>query len=273
MKNCKTCDYKLKEATVLEADRLCRDILALKIKLDKEKLSFKPGQFIMLSIFGYGEVPVTITTTPDIKNYFEVAVRSVGTVTRAINRLKAGDKVGVRGPYGNGYNFHDMHGHDVTVIAGGLGIAPLRSLIEYAKNHPKTFKSFQILYGAKNPDEVLYDEELFACEKFARTILTVDEAKNSHWHGHKGIITEHIDKMRITTNMRVIMCGPPIMYKFLIPEIEKFGIPDEHIQILLERRMKCGIGKCQHCTFGDKYVCLNGPVFKYSEIKNNVEAI
>ncbi len=269
---CKTCNYKLKEATIIKAENLCRDILALRIKLDKDSLIFKPGQFIMLSIFGYGEVPVAVTTTPDIKDYFEVAVRNVGTVTRAINRLKARDKVGIRGPYGNGYDFKDMHDKDVTVIAGGLGIAPLRSLIEYAKNHPKAFKSFQILYGAKNPGEVLYDEELFACEKFARTMLTVDEAQG-HWHGETGLITKHVDKLRITPEMRVIMCGPPVMYKFIIPEIEKYGIPDEHIQILLERRMKCGIGKCQHCTFGDKYVCLDGPVFKYSEIKNNMEAI
>lgn len=272
MKNCKTCDYKLKEATVLATDRLCRDILALRIKLDKGSLSFKPGQFIMLSLFGYGEVPVAVTTTPDVKEHFEVAVRDVGTVTRAINRLRAHDKVGIRGPYGNGYDFKDMHGKDITVIAGGLGIAPLRSLIEYAKNHPKVFKSFQILYGAKNPDEVLYDQELFACERFANTMLTVDEPKG-HWHGETGLITKHVDKLRITPDMRVIMCGPPIMYKFMIPEIEKFGIPDEHIQVLMERRMKCGVGKCQHCTFGDKYVCLDGPVFKYADIKNNMEAI
>jgi len=227
----------------------------------------------MLSLFGYGEVPVAVTTTPDKKTFFEVAVRSVGTVTRAINRMKKGDTIGVRGPYGNGYDFKQMHNKDVVVIAGGLGIAPLRSLIEYAKNHKRQFKSFQILYGAKNPDEILYDHELFACDKFARVMLTVDDVQDQHWGGLTGIITNHIDKLRITPDMRVIMCGPPIMYKFLIPEIEKFGIPDEHIQILLERRMKCGVGKCQHCTFGDKYVCLDGPVFKYSEIKDNIEAI
>lgn len=272
MKNCETCDYKLKEATVAKVENLCRDIVSLRIKLNKGGLKFIPGQFIMLSIFGYGEVPVGITTTPDIKDYFEVAVRAVGTVTRALNRLKEGDKLGVRGPYGNGYNIKEMHGKDVTIIAGGLGMAPLRSLIEYSGNHPEAFKSLQILYGAKNPDEVLYDHELFACDEFARVMLTVDEAKG-HWGGMKGIITGHIDKLRITPDMRVIMCGPPVMYKFVIPELEKFGIPDEHIQILLERRMKCGIGKCQHCTFGDKYVCIDGPVFKYSEIKDNVEAI
>ncbi len=270
--SCNTCDYKLKEATVIKTEKLCRDIISLRIKIDKGSLKFIPGQFIMLSIFGYGEVPVGITTTPDIKDYFEVAVRSVGTVTRAINRLKEKDKVGIRGPYGNGYDIKEMHGKDVVVVAGGLGMAPLRSLIEYAGNHKKVFKSFQILYGAKNPDEVLYDHELFACDNFARTILTVDE-KKGYWGGETGLITKHINKLRITPDMRVIMCGPPIMYKFIIPEIEKFGIPDEHIQILLERRMKCGVGKCQHCTFGDKYVCIDGPVFKYSDIKDNLEAI
>lgn len=272
MKNCKTCDYNLKNATIIKVEQLCRDIISLRIKLDKDSLEFSPGQFIMLSIFGYGEVPVGITTTPDIKDYFEVAIRGVGTVTRALNRLKVHDKLGVRGPYGNGYNIKEMHNKDVTIIAGGLGIAPLRSLIEYASNHTKAFQSLQILYGAKNPDEVLYDEELFACDKFAHVMLTVDE-KKGHWGGEVGLITKHIDKLRITPDMRIIMCGPPIMYKFVIPKLEKMGIPDEHIQILLERRMKCGIGKCQHCTFGDKYVCLDGPVFKYSEIKENTEAI
>ncbi len=269
---CKTCDYNLREATVLKTERLCRDIVSLQIKLAKGSLNFTPGQFVMLSVFGYGEVPIGITTTPDIKDYFEVAVRGVGTVTRALNRLKANDKLSVRGPYGNGYDIKEMHGKDVTVIAGGLGMAPLRSLIEYAGNHPKAFKSLQILYGAKNPDEVLYDHELFACDNFARVMLTVDE-KKGHWGGETGLITKHLEKLRITPDIRIIMCGPPVMYKFVIPKLEKMGIPDEHIQILLERRMKCGVGKCQHCTFGDKYVCLDGPVFKYSDIKNNAEAI
>lgn len=272
MKNCKTCDFKLREATVVKAESLCRDIISLRIKLDKGNLEFIPGQFIMLSLFGYGEIPVGITTTPDKKTYFEVAVRSVGTVTRAINRLKKGDKIGVRGPYGNGYDVEELHDKDLVIISGGLGIAPLRSLIEYVGGHKRKFKSLQILYGAKNPDEILYDRELFACDKFARVMLTVDE-KNGPWGGLTGIITTHIDKLRITPDLKVIMCGPPIMYKFVIPELEKFGIPDENIQILLERRMKCGIGKCQHCTFGDKYVCLDGPVFKYSQIKDNLEAI
>lgn len=272
MSTCKTCDYKLKVGTVVKAENLCRDIKSLRIKLEGDPLEFTPGQFIMLSLFGYGEVPVGITTTPDKKTYFEVAVRSVGTVTRALNRLKKGDTVGVRGPYGNGYNIGEMHDKDLIIISGGLGIAPLRSLIEYVGGHRRKFKSLQILYGAKNPDEILYDHELFACDKFAQVMLSVNETKGP-WGGLKGVVTEHVAKLRITPDTVVIMCGPPIMYKFVIPEIEKFGIPDENIQILLERRMKCGIGKCQHCTFGDKYVCLDGPVFKYSEIKDNIEAI
>lgn len=272
MKKCKTCDYELREAKVVKTESLCRDIKSLRIKLHKDSLEFVPGQFIMLSVFGYGEVPVGITTTPDKKAYFEVAVRSVGTVTRAINRLKKGDSIGVRGPYGNGYDIEELHDKDIIIISGGLGIAPLRSLIEYVGGHKRKFKSLQILYGAKNPDEILYDHELFACDKFANVMLTVDD-KNGHWGGKTGVVTDHIAKLRITPDTAVIMCGPPIMYKFVIPEIEKFGIPDENIQILLERRMKCGIGKCQHCTFGDKYVCLDGPVFKYSDIKDNLEAI
>lgn len=271
--SCKNCDYKLKEAKVLHVERPCKDIVLLRIKLGKGSLKFIPGQFIMLSLFGYGEVPVGLTTTPDIKEYFEVAIRSVGTVTRALNRLKAEDKLGVRGPYGNGYDVKKLHDKDITVIAGGLGIAPLRSLIEYAGNHTKAFKSFQILYGAKNPDEVLYDHELFACDRFARTMLTVEDKKGGHWSGEIGLITHHIEKLRITPEMKIIMCGPPVMYKFIIPELKKIGIKDEQIQVLLERRMKCGIGKCQHCTFGDKYVCLDGPVFEYSEIEDNLEAI
>lgn len=269
---CKSCDYRLKYATIGQITEVCPGIKSIRLKLDEGALKFSPGQFIMVGLTGYGEVPLGITTSPENEKFFEVCVRNVGTVTRAIHKLKTGDKVGVRGPYGNGFDIEGLHGSDLVIIAGGLGMAPLHSIVDYAKHHKEKFKGLQVLCGARCPEEILYLGNLEKDKDFANVLLTVDDADKS-WQGEVGVITNLIPKVKVSPHTTVIMCGPPIMYKFVIPELEKLGIQDDNIQILLERRMKCGIGKCQHCTFGDKYVCLDGPVFKYSEIKDNIEAI
>ncbi len=245
------------------------------IELDGGKpLGHKPGQFVEVSIYGVGEAPISISSSPSrIKGKFELGIRKVGSVTSAIHNLKEGDEIGIRGPFGTHFPYDELKGHDVLVVAGGIGLFPARSIIQYLIDHKKDYGKITVLFGAKNPGERLLPKELEEWKGQIEFHETVDKG-DSDWKGNTGVITTLFPKIEINPKKTyAIIVGPPIMYKFVLIECKKKDIPDNRILMSLERRMKCGVGKCGHCQMNGLYVCQCGPVFKYSDIKQVQEAL
>ena len=240
---------------------------------DGSKMIFEPGQFLQVSLFGYGEIPIGLASSPTREKSFDIVVRTVGRVSTAINQLKAGDSVYIRGPYGNGFKLQKLRNHPVLIVAGGVGVCPTRSLIQYIMERREEFENFTLFYGSRDPSRQLFLEDLKQWRSNDKIdyFETVDKA-DKNWSGSVGVITELFKKTTISADSRVIICGPPIMFKFVIEELDKIGIPAEHIFVDLERRVKCAIGKCGHCQINDKTVCLDGPVFALSEILDLEEA-
>lgn len=246
--------------------------LVFKDPKEQEKFSFKPGQFVQVSAFGVGEAPFGIASNPNhAKEYFEITLQAVGAVTNALHELRPGDEVGIRGPFGNGFPFDELKGKNILIVGGGIGLPPLRSLIEPMLDSRDEFKDILILYGARLPTLRVYKEKLKQWAELARKGIirfmeTVDEADES-WTGHVGVVTTLFPKANIIVeNCVAFTCGPPIMIKFVIKDLTAIGFKSENIISTLERHMKCGVGKCGHCMIGHKYVCLDGPVFSYKEI-------
>ena len=244
---------------------------------DNLPLGHKPGQFVEVSVMGIGEAPISISSPPTQKETFELCVRAVGNVTNAIHRLKVGDKVGIRGPFGNGFDTEFLKGKDILFICGGLGSVPLRSLINYVFEHRADYGKIMILYGCKSAHELLFTDEVKAwCKRSdSECYLTVDKVlEGEHWECNVGVITTLIPKVNFNPDTTyAVICGPPIMYRFVIKSLKERKIPDDHIIVSLERRMKCGVGKCGHCQINGIYTCKDGPVFNYNEIKNLPEAL
>ncbi len=248
--------------------------IELKIKETKE-FNFNPGQFIQLSVFGVGEAPISISSSPFKKDTIGLCVRKVGDVTSAIHKLEAGSYIGIRGPLGNGFPVEEMKGKNILFIAGGLGLAPLRSLINYVLEARDDFAMVTILYGAKNPGEILFSDELeiWKRRKDIEIDITVDKP-DDNWSGKSGVITRLIPPLDLEpSNTYAIVVGPPIMYKYVLLELQIKQLAEDHIIMSLERRMKCGVGKCGHCQINGIYVCLDGPEFNYHKLKFLSEAI
>jgi len=239
-------------------------------------LGHDPGQFVMLSVLGVGEAPISITSSPSRSNgSFELCVRRAGDVTGALHRMQVGDRVGVRGPFGHGFPIEKMRGKDVIFAPGGLGLAPLRSLINQVLDERGSFGRVVILYGAKRPEELLFRDELdeWVARDDVECHITVDRGDET-WDGHVGVITTLFGPIAVDPrNTVAVTCGPPIMYRFVLMELLGKGIPETQIYLSLERRMKCGVGKCGHCQINDLYCCQDGPVFTYAQIKNVPEAL
>lgn len=239
-------------------------------------LGHAPGQFVMVSVLGVGEAPISVTSSPSRSNgTFELCVRRVGDVTNALHAMKPGDQIGVRGPFGHGFPIEKMRGRDVLFAAGGLGLAPLRSLINQVLDERATFGRVMILYGARRPEELLFRDELAAWSQRddVECLITVDRG-NETWDGHVGVITTLFPEITINPrNTTAVTCGPPIMYRFVLMEMLAKGISESQIYLSLERRMKCGVGKCGHCQINGIYCCQQGPVFTYAQIKGVEEAL
>ena len=238
-------------------------------------LGHQAGQFVEVSVFGIGEAPISVTSSPSRNGTFELCVRQAGDVTGALHRLEPGSTVGIRGPFGNGFPVDRMKGKDLLFAPAGLGLAPLRSLIHQVLDERESFGRVMILYGAKNPSELLFKDELAGWEARDDVELhvTVDRGDES-WTGNVGVVTTLFPK--ITMNPRntvAVTVGPPVMYRFVLMELLGKGIQDGRIYLSLERRMKCGLGKCGHCQINGVYVCQKGPVFSYAQLKELPEAI
>lgn len=239
-------------------------------------LDHRPGQFVEVSFLGVGEAPISISSSPSRSNgIFELCVRKAGDVTGALHRLSPGDKIGIRGPYGHGFPIERFRGKDMLFAPGGLGLAPARSLINQVLDERAQFGRVVILYGARTPSELLFKNELkhWAERDDVELYLTVDRGDET-WEGHIGVITTLFKDISINPrNTVAVTVGPPVMYRFVLMELLGKGIPEGNIWLSLERRMKCGVGKCGHCQINHIYTCQSGPVFSYRDIKGLEEAL
>jgi sulfhydrogenase subunit gamma (sulfur reductase) len=239
-------------------------------------LGNEPGQFVEISLFGIGEAPISISSSPSRSNgTFELCVRRAGDLTNAMHNLRPDEVVGVRGPFGLGFPIEKMKGKDILFAAGGLGLAPLRSLINEVLDQRAFFGRVIILYGTKQPSEILFKDELleWAERDDVEFHMTVDRGDEA-WRGHVGVITTLFPRVMINPrNTVAATCGPPIMYRFVLMELLGKGIPETQIYLSLERRMKCGVGKCGHCQINELYCCQDGPVFRFADIKGLEEAL
>jgi len=268
--------YKPEVAVIKRVEKLTvtESLFDLEL-LSGKPLGHRPGQFLELSIFGVGEAPISISSAPSDSPTFQLCVRKIGNVTTAMHARKPGDKVGIRGPFGNGFDLENFKGWDVLLIGAGLGLAPLRSLIWAVLNSRQDYGRVFIIHGARSPQLLLFKEELREWEnrpdvEFYSTVDVADES----WQGHVGVISTIIPEVDFDPEKtQAVIVGPPVVYKFLIKELKNRGVEDAHIWVDLERKMKCGVGKCGHCQINNVYVCQDGPVFRYDRIKNLPEAI
>jgi sulfhydrogenase subunit gamma (sulfur reductase) len=249
------------------------DIKTFRLDLEGENSSHLPGQFAELFVPGVGEAPISITSSPTQKGILEFSIKRTGLVTSAIHRLNSNDRLGIRGPYGNTFPISDLTGQNLLFIAGGIGLAPLRSLINYVLDTEKRnqFKKVIILYGARSPQDLVFKWELkkWQMRDDITFLLTVDRG-DDQWKGTVGLVP-NVLKENIQVNpleWKSIICGPPIMIKFTIKALLEMGFQPPDIITTLEMRMKCGLGKCGRCNIGPYYVCKDGPVFTYQQLQN-----
>ena len=263
-------------ATLKRVEKLTELETLFEIELDDGRpLGHQPGQFVEISVMGYGEAPISVSSAPS-GNTFELIVRKVGDVTSKLHAMKPGEKVGIRGPFGKGFDMEALKRKNLLFIGGGIGIIPMRSPINYVLNNRQDFGEVTILYGCKKPCELLFKEEVAEWEtrkdiQFMRSVDKCPEGES--WDGETGVITCLIPKVKFDPkNTIAIVVGPPIMYRFVIRDLTNLGMPEENIIVSLERRMKCGVGKCGHCQINGVYVCKDGPVFNYKDVKDLPEA-
>jgi sulfite reductase subunit B len=263
-----------REVEVVRAEQVTASEKHFTLKMkDGKPMDYQPGQILEVSVHGFGEIPIGFASSPTRKNTFDIVVRTVGRVSGAINKLNKGDSMFVRGPLGTGFNLEKLRGHPILIVAGGIGLCPTRSLIQYILDRRDEFKSFKLFFGSKSPKDQLFLDDLaqWRDSSAVEYMETVDKG-DDNWKGNVGVITTLFAKTKIDPDTRVIVCGPPIMYKFVIRELDKLGIPHDNVYVDLERRMKCGLGKCGHCQMNDKYVCFDGPVFSFKDIEHLEEA-
>lgn len=239
---------------------------------DGSDLRHQPGQFVQVSIPGLTEAPISIASSPSRKGYFELGVRKAGRLTGAMHELQPGDTIGIRGPFGRPFQIESLRGKNLILLAGGCGLAPLRSLIQYCQDHSEQFGTIDILYGARSPQDLLFKEDLdqwrlsasFACQ------YTVDETPaDSCYDGETGLITRLLPKLKIDPAATcAVIVGPPPMYRPVIDTLRDKGLQSKQIMLSLERNMRCGIGKCGHCTIEHLYCCSDGPIFWLHEVEH-----
>lgn len=268
-----------KKAEIVEAKKMTASETHFTLKLKNgEEMNYEPGQILEVGLFGYGEIPLGFASSPtqyENTGTFDIVIREVGKVSKALCALGVGDTMTVRGPLGKGFPVEEFKGSDVLIVAGGIGLCPTRSMIKYIIDKREDFNRFLLFFGARTPADQLFNDDLedWRIADGIEYLETVDQA-DENWKGKVGVITTLFDDVEnLSPDTKVIICGPPIMYKFVIKSLQAFNIPEENVYVDLERRMKCGVGKCGHCQINDKYVCMDGPVFRFSDIKDLEEAI
>ncbi|MCP4604158.1 MAG: oxidoreductase [Proteobacteria bacterium] len=243
--------------------------------VERERFAFLPGQFVMVELPGYGEVPISICSSGAHKGHIELCIRKAGLVTGLLHKAGPGARVGIRGPFGTHFPLGKMKGSNVLLIAGGLGLAPLRSPIFYVTDNLGDFNDVHIIYGAKHPKDLLFDYQYEQWRRIYDVKLSIIvEEPDDTWAGEVGLITKLLDDVEVDPNdTYAIVCGPPVMFKFVCNRLNDMGIPMQRMFVSLERRMHCGMGKCCRCNIGSTYTCTDGPVFDYWTVINLKEAI
>ncbi len=238
-------------------------------KEGNEYPSFQPGQFIMISIYGFGEAPFSLSSI-DGNRTSEITVRNVGNLTNRLFNFHEGERVDVRGPYGRGWPIHETEGKDILIVAGGVGLSPLKPMITHISKNRDRYGKLEILYGARTPDDMVHVDDFkdWRGIKDAQLLLTVDSVpRGLIWDYKIGVVPTLFNDMETSPkNSIVLTCGPEIMMHFVIRDLLSRGFSEDQLFVSLERRMKCGIAQCGHCQIGAKYVCKDGPVFPYSEL-------
>jgi NAD(P)H-flavin reductase len=260
---------------VREVSKETPDTFTLRLTPDEGSngTSFQPGQFSMLWVFGVGELPISISGDPAKHDQLVYTVRSVGKATNALVTRTAGQGVGVRGPFGMGWPLQAVRGRDVIVVAGGIGLAPLRPVIYEVLNHREDYGRLVVLYGARSPRDLLYRKELatWARQRETQVLVTVDYG-GMNWRGHVGVVTTLFKYARLKPSRSVAMvCGPEIMMRFVTRELENSGLSRNDIYLSMERNMKCAVGFCGHCQYGPLFICKDGPVFPYEQLRPLLE--
>lgn len=236
----------------------------------KADFIFRTGQFIELTLPGIGEAPFTPSSDPDIKDSFDVTIMNTGRVTSLLHNLPKNTSVGIRGPYGKGYPLADFKGKDILIVGGGVGLAPLRSLLFSLFSTINDYNKIVLRYGSRSPEDIVYRTAIpvWAKKDKVDIVLTVDKA-DSGWKGNVGVVTTILNGLPVDMkNCAVIVCGPPIMMKFATIKLLELGFSPEDIYLSMEKNMSCGLGKCGHCRIGKFYICKDGPVFTYAELKD-----
>jgi NAD(P)H-flavin reductase len=263
--------YIPRSAVIEKIDDVTSDVKLFNLYFEDENGSnetdFMPGQFIQVSVYGVGEIPISICSSPTQKP-LQIAVKKMGEVTQAMHNLKSGDRLGVRGPYGTPFPINKLESRDILFVAGGIGLAPLRSVINYVLDNRDKYGNVTLLHGAQNRPGLIFWDELRHWAKAHNTnvFLTIDKPETG-WDNNVGVVTTLFKNINVLDNTYALICGPPIMFKFATRDLLKMGISEERIIVTLERYMKCGVGKCGHCYMKGKYICVDGPVFTYKDLK------
>jgi NAD(P)H-flavin reductase len=265
--------YLPQVATILETVQETVNIKTFRVRFDDEdaisEFTFKPGQVAQLSVFGVGESTFVINSPPTRMEYLQFSVMRAGEVTARLHGLSAGDKIGVRAPLGNWFPYENMKGKNIVFIGGGIGMAPLRTLLLFMHDNRSDYGDITLLYGARTPADMAFKSELreWLSNSGMSTTLTVDAA-SSDWDHRVGLIPSVLKDLHPSPeNAVAVTCGPPIMIKFTLQGLKELGFADDQIVTTLERRMKCGVGICGRCNIGTSYVCVDGPVYYYSQLK------
>lgn len=244
------------------------DVKTFRISTPEGEKPFSPmpGQLGMYSMPAVGEAMFSVTSQgPD---YIDMAIKKTGVLTEALHAMEVGQEVGIRGPYGNGFPIEQLKGRDITFIAGGIGLAPVRSLILYCLEHRADFGKINIIYGGRSKDDLCFKKDLFenwANLEDANVYVTIDRPQEG-WDGHVGFVPSYVNELNLSLDKTILMCGPPIMIKFTLQNLQALGFERTQVYTTMELRMKCGIGKCGRCNVGAKYVCKDGPVFRCDEL-------
>ncbi|MCP4678962.1 MAG: oxidoreductase [Deltaproteobacteria bacterium] len=242
---------------------------------ERERFQFLPGQFVMVEVPGYGGIPISISSSSSNKGHIELCIRRAGLVTGLLHNTKPGSIIGLRGPFGTHFPLGAMKQNNVLLIAGGLGLAPLRAPIYYVTENLGEFENVHIIYGAKSPKDLLFDYQYEQWRRIYDVKLSlIVEEPDEKWKGEVGLITKLLDDVDVDPDRTfAIVCGPPVMFKFVCNRLRDMGIPMQRMFVSLERRMHCGMGKCCRCNIGSTYTCVDGPVFDYWSVLNLKEAI
>ena len=263
----------LHTAIILEKREEAPDVFTFRLRFKDKQVAdsyrFAGGEFNMVYLFGVGEVPISIMSDPDDHTELDHTIRIVGRVTRGIEKLQAGDELGIRGPFGKGWPLQEAKGKDVLVITGGLGCAPVVGAVEYMFRRRHDYGHIKILHGIKSPKDMMYQERfaLWAEHEDTQVLLASDQP-DKQWHNHVGVVTELFDQVEMNPERTIVMmCGPEVMMQAAAKHLMVRGIASENMYLSMERNMQCGVGLCGHCQLGPYFICKDGPVLSYAQLE------